>query len=121
MKQRFIIGGAGAVLAATWLTTVYVTAQGAQGRQGIRAVRGDAAETRTVIRDLGGDRVPTRGRGEALPAGFNPNTGNFDNVLRSRTTDPVDFERDAGIRQRMFQGKGDPGSSQSALGRRAVQ
>ena len=63
---------------------------------------------RTVIPDFSGVWVPTRGRGEALPAGFDASTGNFNHVLRSRTNNPVDFERDAGIRQRIFPREGRP-------------
>lgn len=107
MTQRFIVGGTGAVLAAALVMSAYVAAQGAQGRQ----ARGSSAATPQKPDghpDLSGVWVPTRGRGEALPAGFDASSGNFNNVLRSRTTDPVDFERDAGIRQRVFPREGRP-------------
>ena len=107
MKQRFIVGATGAVLAGALLMCAYVTAQGAQGQQ----ARGSSVATPQKSDghpDLSGVWVPTRGRGDALPAGFDASSGNFNNVLRSRTTDPVDFERDAGIRQRVFPREGRP-------------
>jgi hypothetical protein len=54
------------------------------------------------VPDFSGIWVPTRPRG-APPGGFiryNPETGVFS--LPSRTTNPVDFERDAGLALRVF-------------------
>ena len=101
MKQRFVIGSLGAAITAIWLASAHVTAQGAPGRpdQGSSVATPKRADGHP---DFNGIWVPTRRRGEALPPGFDPNSGNFDNVLRSRTTNPVDFERDAGIRMRVF-------------------
>jgi hypothetical protein len=101
MKQRFTIGSVGAVIAAIWVASAHVATQGAPSRpaQGASVATPHGTDGHP---DLSGIWVPTRNRGEALPAGFDASTGNFNNVLRSRTTDPVDFERDAGIRQRIF-------------------
>ena len=98
MKQRFTIGSVGAVIAAIWLASAHVATQGAQGRQdqgssGVTTPHGQDGHP-----DFSGIWVPTRNRGEAPPPGFDPSTGNFNPVLRSRTNSPVDFERDAGIR-----------------------
>jgi hypothetical protein len=52
--------------------------------------------------------VATRPRGEAVPAAFNKDSGDFTNILRSRTGSPVDFERDSGVRQRVAPREGRP-------------
>ncbi len=120
MKQRFTIGSVGAVIVAIWLASAHVATQGAQGRQGegspVVTPQGPSGHP-----DFSGVWVPTRNRGEAPPAGFDPSTGNFNPVLRSRTNNPVDFERDAGIRQRIFPREGRPWYKPQYLGPRAVQ
>ena len=103
MKHRFVIGGIGVVIAALWLASSPMTAQG----QRTAGKPEDSPSTATPRRpnghpDFNGIWAPTRRRGDALPAGFDPSTGDFNNVLRNRTTNPVDFERDAGVRQRVF-------------------
>jgi hypothetical protein len=108
MQQRFTIGSVGAVIAAIGLASAHVATQGAQGRQDQGSSVATTPHGRDGHPDFSGIWVPTRGRGEALPAGFDATTGNFNPVLRSRTTNPVDFERDAGIRQRIFPREGRP-------------
>jgi hypothetical protein len=101
MKQRFVIGSIGAVMAAMWLASAdpAAPAPGAAGRQE------EASSVTTPRRsnghpDFTGIWVATRRRGEATPAGLDQATGSFDQVLRTRTNNPVDFERDSGVRQR---------------------
>lgn len=99
MKQRVVIGSIGAVMAAIWLASADIAAQ-AQAVSGRR----DDASVQAPRRanghpDLGGIWVPTRPRG--APAGFDAATGSFSRQLRGRTGDPVDFERDSGVQQRV--------------------
>jgi hypothetical protein len=108
MKQRRVIGGIGAAVAAIWLVSADVgaQAQAAAGRQ-------DEASAQTPRRpngvpDFTGIWVPTRRRGDNVPAAFDRATGSFTNVLKGRTGSPVDFERDSGVRQRVHPREGRP-------------
>jgi hypothetical protein len=101
MKQRFIVGSIGAAIAAILLASADVAAQ-AQAAAG----RPDAASVQTPRRangvpDFSGIWVPTRRRSENVPAALDRDSGNYTNVLRGRTSNPVDFERDSGVRQRV--------------------
>lgn len=101
MKQRFIVGSIGAVMAAMALASVHAAAQSAPPRQE------NASSAATPRRanghpDFSGIWVQTRRGDEAIPAQLDQKTGNYTNVLPSRTNNPVDFERDAGIRLRVF-------------------
>jgi hypothetical protein len=120
MKQRFVIGSIGAALVAISMSSAPVAAQGQ--RQG--AAAGGRQENATSVAtpkrpngvpDFSGIWVQTGGAGFGAgggagagagaggpQAGLNRETGNFNTVLRNRTTNPVDFERDSGIRQRMY-------------------
>lgn len=105
MKQRFVIGSIGAVIAAMSLTSADTAAQFGQGQPSAAALK-EAASAPTPKRpngvpDFSGIWVATRRRGENVPAAFDPKTGSFSNVLRGRTGNPVDFERDSGVRQRV--------------------
>lgn len=103
MKQRFVIGSLGAVMAALWLASAQVDAQGQRAPAPQNAAPPVATPTRANGHpDFSGIWVQTRRRGDQAPAGFDRDTGNFNNVLRNRTNNPVDFERDSGIRQRMI-------------------
>jgi hypothetical protein len=102
MKQRLVIGGIGAAVAATWLVCAGVTAQ-AQAP----AARQDEASAQTPRRpngvpDFTGIWVQTRRRGDNVPAALDKATGSFTNILKGRTGNPVDFERDSGVRQRVY-------------------
>ena len=99
MKQRVVIGSIGAVMAAIWLASADIAAQAqaASGRRDDASVQ--APRRANGHPDLGGIWVPTRPRG--APAGFDAATGSFSRQLRGRTGDPVDFERDSGVQQRV--------------------
>jgi hypothetical protein len=104
--NKFLVGGITAAIAAGVMSSASVAAQGGPPPPSAAAFQ-EAATKPTPKRangaiDFTGIWVPTRRRSEAVPAGFNRETGNFDNVLRNRTRNPVDFERDSGIRQRMY-------------------
>jgi hypothetical protein len=104
MKQRFVIGTIGAMLAAAWLTSS-ADAQGFGGGPSAAAIK-EASSLPTPKRangvpDFSGIWVATRPRGENVPAALDKDSGNYTNVLRSRTGTPVDFERDSGVRQRV--------------------
>jgi hypothetical protein len=102
MKQRFVIGGLGAVLAAVWLvsTDIAAQAQAAAGRQSEGTVQ--TPRRANGVPDFTGLWAPTQRRGE-LPDAFDPKTGNYRTTSdNTRTGNPVDFERDPGIRMRMF-------------------
>ena len=117
MKQRFVIGGMGAVLAALWIVSADVAAQAqaAAGRQG----EGTAQPPRRAngVPDFSGLWVPTQRRGE-LPDAFDPKTGNYRTTSNNRTGNPVDFERDPGIRMRMFARENKPWYKPEYLGAR---
>lgn len=107
MKQRFVIGSIGAVMAAIWLASAQVVVQAQAQAQGAPARQDGAPSVTAPLRpngvpDFTGTWVPTRRRDQAVPAAFDAATGNYTNVLRSRTGSPVDFERDSGVRQRVF-------------------
>ena len=100
MKQRFMISIIGAAIAAVSLASAAAAqAQTAAGRQ-------DAAPVPTPRRangvpDFSGIWVVTRSRSENVPAALDKTTGTYTNILRGRTSSPVDFERDSGVRQRV--------------------
>jgi hypothetical protein len=102
MKQQFVTGGVCAVIAAAWLASPPIAAQGRGG-----AARPGAASVPTP-RDakghpvLGGIWVATRSRTEAVPANFDRASGNFTAALRGRKNSTVNFERDSGVGQRVF-------------------
>jgi hypothetical protein len=105
MQQRFVIGSLGACVAAIALAATDVAAQGGGGGQPSAAAVKQAMAAPTPKRangapDFSGVWVATRPRGEAVPAALDKDSGDFTNVLRSRTGSPVDFERDSGVRQR---------------------
>jgi hypothetical protein len=102
VKQRLLIGGIGAILAALWVASADVAAQAqaAAGRQGESNVQ--TPRRANGVPDFSGIWVPTQRRGE-VPDAFDPKTGNYrTNSDNTRTGNPVDFERDPGIRMRMF-------------------
>jgi hypothetical protein len=116
MKQRFIIGSLGAVIAAISLASTDTLAQAGAPAAALRggveagapaaaARQGEGAQVATPRRpnghpDFTGIWVQTRRRGDVAPAGLDAGTGSFNQVLRNRTNNPVDFERDSGVRQR---------------------
>ena len=115
MKQRVVIGSIGAVVVAIVLLSAHVAAQGRGQGQGAAVGQASAASMPTPKRangvpDFSGVWAATGGggfgggggAGGGLQAGLNRETGNFNTVLRNRTTNPVDFERDSGVRQRMY-------------------
>ena len=101
MTGRFIIGALATFVAALYLGSADVAAQGAAMSNA--AATKDAASAATPRRpdgvpDFSGIWVPTRRRGAPLTGNFNQETGRL--TLRGRTGRPVDFERDSGVRQR---------------------
>jgi hypothetical protein len=108
MKQRFVISSLGALIAAGSLASIDIVAQGRGGGGGQgQAAAAAAAAAPTPKRsngviDFTGIWVATRPRGEQAPAALDKSSGNYTNILRSRTGSPVDFERDSGVRQRVF-------------------
>ena len=106
MTQRFILGSLGAAVAAGWLLASDVAAQGGGGMPNAAAVK-EAQSAPTPKRangvpDFTGIWVATRSRADNVPVALDKSTGTYTNILRSRTGSPVDFERDAGVRQRVF-------------------
>jgi hypothetical protein len=99
MKQRVVIGGICAVMAAIWLASADVAAQAPEQ---VPAAAKPTPKRPNGVSDFTGIWVPTRRRDQSVPAAFDAATGNFSNVLRGRTGNPVDFERDAGVRLRVF-------------------
>ena len=102
MKQRFVIGGLSAFVAVILLASTGVVAQGFGGGQPSAAALKEAALLPTPKRangvpDFSGLWVATRRRDQAVPAALDRDSGNFTNVLRGRTGNPVDFERDSGV------------------------
>ena len=101
MKQRLVIGGVGAIFAALWLASADVAAQAQAAPAGrVRATLRRPAGQRSpgFQRHLGGHAAPRR-----VPDAFDPKTGNYRTTSdNTRTGNPVDFERDPGIRMRMF-------------------
>src|SRR5882672_1478199 len=105
MKQQLVISSVGAVIAAIALASADTAAQG-RGGGGGAAAQAAAANMPTPKRpngvpDFSGIWVATRPRGDQAPAALDKESGNYTNVLRSRTGSPVDFERDSGVRQRV--------------------
>lgn len=101
MTGRIVLGGVGAAIAAACLASADVAAQAA------RAPQGNPSAVATPKRanghpDFTGIWTPTQRRDEAVPAAFDAATGNYSAVLANRTNNPVDFERDAGVRMRVF-------------------
>jgi hypothetical protein len=106
MKRRVVIGSIGALIAAISLASGDLAAQGFGGGQPSAAALKEAASKPTPKRpsgvpDFTGIWVATRSRSENVPAAFDKESGNYTNILRSRTGSPVDFERDSGVRQRV--------------------
>jgi hypothetical protein len=105
MQQRFVIGSLGAFVAALACAATDVAAQGGGGQPNAAAVKqamtAPTPKRPSGVPDFSGVWVATRPRGEAVPAALNKDSGDFTNVLRSRTGSPVDFERDSGVRQRV--------------------
>ena len=101
MKQRFVTGGIVALITAVCFASPDVAAQA----QPASAQEGATAQTPrrpNGVPDFSGIWVPTPRRGQ-LPEAFDPQTGNFRTTAdNTRTGNPVDFERDPGIRMRMF-------------------
>lgn len=101
MKQRFVIGSVCAVIAAVWLASPTIAAQG-RGR----GAQPGAASVPTP-RDakghpvLGGIWVATRSRLESVPANLDRASGSFSATLRGRKNSTVNFERDSGVGQRV--------------------
>ena len=103
--KRFLISSSAALLVAAGLGSADVTAQGGGGgamnAAAIKEAQSKPTPTRANgVTDFSGLWVPTRPRGDNVPAALDRSTGNFDNTLRSRTGVAVDFERDSGVRQR---------------------
>jgi hypothetical protein len=107
MKQQLVIGSVGAILAALWIASADVAAQ-AQAGAGRQDESNAQTPRRNGVPDLGGIRVTTQRRGE-LPDAFDPKTGNYRTTSdNTRTGNGVDFERDPGIRMRMFERENKP-------------
>jgi hypothetical protein len=107
MKQRFVISSIGALIAAISLGSTDLAAQFGGGGGVTPAAIKEAQSKPTPKRangvpDFTGLWVATRPRGANPPAALDQASGNYTNVLRSRTGTAVDFERDAGVRQRVF-------------------
>ena len=102
MKQRLVIGSVCAVVAAVWLASPTIAAQG-RGR----GAEPGAASVPTP-RDgkghpvLGGIWAATRSRAESVPANLDRTSGNFSATLRGRKGSTVNFERDSGVGQRVY-------------------
>ena len=100
MKQRFVIGSVCAVMAAAWLASAPVAAQGRGGGAGDPGTA--SVETPRDANGhpvLGGIWVGTRRRD--APSGLDA-AGSVSRTLNSRGGSPVNFERDSGIRQRVY-------------------
>jgi hypothetical protein len=105
MQQRLVLGSLGAFAAVLAFAAIDVAAQGGGGQPNAAAVKqamtAPTPKRPSGVPDFSGVWVATRPRGEAVPAALNKDSGDFTNVLRSRTGSPVDFERDSGVRQRV--------------------
>jgi hypothetical protein len=108
MKQRFVIGSIGVLIAGISLASTEVAAQFGGGGGGMTPAAIKEAESKPTPKrtngapDFTGLWVATRARDANPPAALDQASGNYTNVLRSRTGTAVDFERDAGVRQRVF-------------------
>jgi hypothetical protein len=106
MKQRIVIGSIGAAIAALTLGSAEIAAQfGGPPPPGATAMK-EAASRPTPKRpngvpDFTGIWVQTRSRDDNVPAALDTTTGSYKNVLQGRTGNPVDFERDSGVSQRV--------------------
>ncbi len=106
MKQRMVIGSIGAVIAALTLGSAEIAAQfGGPPPAGAAAMK-EAASRPTPKRpngvpDFTGIWVQTRSRADNIAA-LDKTTGDYKNVLQGRTGNPVDFERDSGVSQRVI-------------------
>jgi hypothetical protein len=99
MKPRIVIGSLGAALAVIVLAA---TNLGAQGQAPTPKRPNGVPDFSGIWVATGQPAFGSVGGGPAVQAGLNRDTGNYNTVLRNRTTNPVDFERDAGVRQRLF-------------------
>ena len=107
MKQRIVIGSIGALIAALTLGSARAIAAqfGGPPPTGAAAMK-EAASRPTPKRpngvpDFTGIWVQTRSRADNIAA-LDKATGNYKNVLQGRTGNPVDFERDSGVSQRVI-------------------
>ena len=106
-----LLGSVSAVVVAICVVTAELAAQGGGGISA--ADRAAAMKVPTPKRangviDFTGIWVATQRRDAQVPAAFDAKTGNYDAVLANRTNRPQDFERDAGIRMRIFPREGRP-------------
>src|SRR5262245_45912053 len=105
MKQRMIVGSIVTVIAALTLGSAEIAAQfGGPPPSGAAAMK-EAAYRLTPKRpngvpDLTGSWVQARSHGADTAALATAN-GSYKDVLQGRTGSPVDFERDAGVSQRV--------------------
>src|SRR5687767_6568940 len=104
MKQRVVIGSIGTIIAALTLASADIAAQFG-GPPPTAAIK-EAASRPTPKRpngvpDFTGIWVQTRSRADNIAA-LDKTTGDYKNVLQGRTGNPVDFERDSGVRERVF-------------------
>ena len=102
--NRFVIGGIAAFLVAACVGATDVAAQGGGGGAMNAAAIKEAESKPTPKRpngvsDFSGIWVPAPRRGTTTGL-FSADTGRL--TLRGRTTSPVDFERDSGVRQRVL-------------------
>jgi hypothetical protein len=101
--NRFLIGGIGAFLVAACVGSTDAAAQFGGGGGMTPAAIKEAESKATPKRangapDFSGIWVPAPRRGTTTGL-FSADTGRL--TLRGRTTSPVDFERDSGVRQRV--------------------
>jgi hypothetical protein len=107
MKQRIAIGSIGAIVAVLTLASGEIAAQGFGGPPPPSAAAMKEAASRPTpkrpngVPDFTGIWIQTRSRAENIPA-LDTVTGSYTNVLRGRTGNPVDFERDSGVRERVI-------------------
>lgn len=98
MRMRLITSAVIAIVGALAIGSADIAAQGQGAQQNAAAAK---TPMRNGVPDFSGLWVNTQPRG-GLPDAFDPKTGNYRTTSNSRTGNPVDFERDPGIRQRMF-------------------
>jgi hypothetical protein len=107
MKQRIAIGSIGAIVAVLTVASGEIAAQGFGGPPPPSAAAMKEAASRPTpkrpngVPDFTGIWIQTRSRAENIPA-LDTATGSYTNVLRGRTGNPVDFERDSGVRERVI-------------------
>ena len=108
MKQRFVMGSVCVAMAAAWLTTTPVAAQGRGGGPNPEAAAAPTPRDANGHPILGGIWVNTQRRGD--PAALNSPDGSNSRVLRGRpggefstqNSTVINFERDSGVRQRVY-------------------